>query len=648
MDNYIQELVEKNRGKDIRDLIYQERISRPNRVRESFMRAKDAEVGDFGTGFELLKYYALLALKEDCDYANRKIYELLTSTDEKVIRRNSLQDKWSLWLNPIFIRLYMYFGSSGSGVLSMENEELILKLLWERMLYKNDIHVTKNSTWHLTGSENHDLNFKICALISSQIFKNHPDYQDKIYPDLGRGAGSGYWFHHMYEFMGGDKNDYGPEGRADVKDQGAYNALDHYNAWTAFFKEYIRERAKRGFFLEASSSGYMKWTLSFISLLFEFCEDEELRNLACKFYDLIWYEWAQEQINGRRGGARTRALYDDNSMQNDSMYHMAKFWLGGSCNGAHAYYFQLLSNYELPEIVWDMVINRHEMGSYEYYSRRPGEEQMIFPRPFGNERTLICNPDSRMLHYSYITQDYILGTQFDHPYAIHSHLSCANRWNGLILRDSPDSYIYPSTFEKKEDSYSPAKKMYRSVQYKNVLICAPNTGYFTVNPEWFPQIDNSFEAFGFVFGKKYDISQIGEWFILKDSNHYIGLRPAYGNAEVQGDRMLVFTDKFAPAIIHIEKADEFKDSEEFFKYLCEKCTLKVNNTVVPGFYTLDYYFNNTSLYFNAANNEPPRINGNRINYEYPYTFESPFICGEYGSGVITVSKGSRKVVLDFN
>lgn len=645
MDNYIKELVQNNKGKDVKELIVKERFSRPLRIKQAFGVAKGAKVAKRGYG--LLKYYALLALGEDCENANKKIYEILTSKDIGIQKEHSLHDKWSLVVNPLLIRMYMYFGTSGSGVLSAENEEVILKLLWERMLYKNDIHVAQNSTWHLTGSENHDLNFKICALLSSQIFKNHQEYQNRIYPDLGCGAGSGYWFHQMYEFMGGNPNDCGPEGRAEVIDQKLYNALEHYEAWNAFLKEYIRERARRGFFLEASSNKYMKWSLSFISLLIEFCEDVELKNLARNFYDLIWYEWAQEQINGRRGGARTRA--DFSTMENDSMYYMAKFWLGGPCEDAgFIYYFQLLLDYELPELVWDMVINKDKMGDYEYYGRRPGEEEMIYPRPLGNERTLLCKSESRMVHYSYVTPKYILGTQFDHPYMLHSHLSCAYRWNGLILENSPDSYICPTAFEENDDGYLPIGKMYRSVQYKNVLICAPNTGYFKVHPEWYPQDDSSFEAYGFFLGKIYDINRMGNWYILEDSECYIALRAAYGDVENVEGRILKFKDKYAPAIMHVEKKANFADKEAFYQYLCIDCKLMKKNTVVPGYYVIEYQFGDTMLYFNAANNEPPMINGKRINYEYPYAFHSPFICGEYGSDVITVSNGDKKIVLDFS
>lgn len=649
MDYFIQDLVQKYKGTDVKILMNEERQTRKERVEKAFSEAIGAEITDFGAGYELLTYYARLAVGKEIEYANEKIYSVLTSTDEEVIRRNAIHDKWSLWLNPILIRMYMYFGSKGSGALSEKNEKLILDMLWERMLHKNDIALSRMSTWHMTGSENHDLNYKVCSLITSQIFKSLPEYADRIYPDLGKGGGSGYWFHNMYLFMGGDKGDQGPEGKGDYADGKEYNAKDHYEAWCVFFKEYFKERAKRGFFLEASATGYMKWTLSFISLIMEFCEDEELRGIVHDFFDLIWCEWAQEQLYGRRGGAKTRFVYEDKQIENDSMYYMAKFWLGGGCDASHVYFFQLLSEYEFPEIVWDMVINRHEMGSYEYYSRRPGEEDPVFPRPRGYERTMMCKPESRMTHYSYITPHYILGTQFDHPYMFHSHLSVTKRWNGLIIDTSPDAYIFPTAFVRNNGELKPEGLMYQSVQHKNVLICKCNKSYLQINPEWFPGVAPPKDiSYGIYLGKAYDVSEINGWYIISDEFTYVAFRPAYGSASWENERILVFEHMSSPAVIHAESKERFKTAEEFVAYIEKECLLKVNNTVVPGYYTIDYSFDGNSLYMNAANNEPPRVNGEIVCYETPHTFKSPYITSEYGSGIITVKKGDLERVFDFN
>lgn len=644
MDTYIQELVKNAQNTPVEELMRQECESRGERVRKAFAAAKQ------NAEFELLRYYAAFYLEEDLEETNQALLEILTTEEEAVRRRYCLHDKWSLWVNPLLIRFYYNFGSPGRGLLSPELEQAVCETLWERMLYKNDIALAKRSVWHMTGSENHDLNFKICALLTSQMFMELPDYRERTYPDRGTGGGDGYWFHYMYDFMGGEVADRGPEGRADWKEPGReYNAKAHYEAWVEFFKTYFRERAKKGFFLEASASGYMKWTLSFISLLLEFCRDGELKKLCKDFYDLIWCEWAQDQIDGRRGGAKTRCVFEQQQLENDSMYYMAKFLLGGDGIAGHAYYFQMTNGYELPPVVWDMVIHKRELGSYEYFSRRPGEEENVYPRPLGEERTLCCDTQSRMLHYSYVTPDYILGTQMDHPYMPHSHLSCAARWNGLTGGESPDSFLFPAAFRQNEDgTYAPIGSMYRSVQDKNVLICAQHRGYFRIDPEWYPQMEQTASAYGFYFGKKFpEMLEKEDWIFVRDGGMYAALRPAYGGYRKLGDTIILFQEPFAPAIVHAASAADFPNFGAFVEFILKNIRLGLNNIVVPGYFTIRYQTPKTELYFNAANNEPPRINGNLVDYSYPYAFRSPYMEGKYGEGVITVRHGKYSLVLDF-
>ena len=54
------------------------------------------------------------------------------------------------------------------------------------------------------------------------------------------------------------------------------------------------------------------------------------------------------------------------------------------------------------------------------------------------------------------------------------------------------------------------------------------------------------------------------------------------------------------------------------------------------------------MVFNAGNMEIPRIGGAYINYEYPMTFDSPYIKSNYGSGVISVNYGGESMNLNFN
>lgn len=645
MDTYIEQMVRENRGADVKTLCAQARETRPERVRRAFQAA--AQKSDY----RWLEVYAALALGEDTEAADRRLYGYLTTRDQALRRELGLTDPWSLVVNPVLIRLYYYFGSKGRGMLSTKTEATLLELLWERMLNKNDITLTRESVWHMTGSENHDLNFKACSLITSQIFMELQDYGARPYSDAGRGGGSGYWFHSMYEFMGGDLGESGPEGGARRGDGTPRFAREHYEAWVKFFCDYFRQRAQRGFFLEASATGYMKWTLSFISLIMEFCQDQELRSLAYAFFDLIWCEWGQEQIGGRRGGAKTRFVFEEAQMQNDSMYYMARFLLGGEGIGGHSYYFQLLSDYELPEIVWDMVVNRHEMGCYEYRGRRPGEEEAVFPRPAGEERTLLCDTQSRMLHYSYVTPDYILGTQMDHPYLVHSHLSCSNRWNGLLLGMSPDAYVFPCSWEEGETDgvrqLRPTGRMYRSVQYKDTLICAQHRGYFRADPPWFPQADQKPCPYGICLGKRFeDGAAEGDWIFVRDGDSYAAFRPAYGRCRQEGPRRILFDDPYVPAIVIGGGRASYQSFADFRRNVLAR-TLTVRNTVVPGYYTVTIHTGETELYFNAANSEPPSVDGKCPPYDYPWAFESPYISGKYGGGLVTVKKGGRTLRLDF-
>jgi len=54
------------------------------------------------------------------------------------------------------------------------------------------------------------------------------------------------------------------------------------------------------------------------------------------------------------------------------------------------------------------------------------------------------------------------------------------------------------------------------------------------------------------------------------------------------------------------------------------------------------------MVFNAGSMEIPRVGGEYINYEYPLTFNSPFIRSEYGSGKIHIEYDGETLDLDFS
>ena len=621
-------------------------------------------------------YFANLWLGKELDQANAELLEIITSEDPVVKQKYRLNDYWCLATNQQFYHMYYAFGAKGSvapGRLYPKTEKALLELLWDRMEYKDDIHLARKSTWWMIGSENHDLVAKVSSLISSQIFMNEPEYRDRMYPDLGTGGGNKYWFHRMYAR---DTLD-GPEGRANYKDGKAYTPADHYEAWVDYFDAYFSERAKKGFFLEVASPGYMGVSLSYLMDVFDLCEDRSLSKKAEKFLDLVWAEWTQDQLNGVRGGAKTRV--GNGTSWADAMYKFARFYFGGEGSGKTHFFAQLLSGYELKPILWHIALDRKGLGEFAYQSRKPGEEENVWPRPLGAERTLLCDTESRLLRYSWVTPDYILGCQMDHPGAVHSHLSNQARWQGITFKGENGPRVYPTDVVKDEDgNYKISRTVgfCRAVQNENVMLVQQSRRWSQVNPDWFPAKDKGSLEYGIYLGDQHDrIVEKEGWIFLEYGDAFLAFRAVMGEyaegwtilvddaspgltSEVVADsyewspnrKMIYLKDKYAGMIFEASRRMHHNTLEAFMADVLEN-PLVLDKTVVPGFHLLRYRGcreGAKELYFNLANNEMPMVDGERVNYAPDMVLDSPYLKSEYESGVVEINKGSRKLILDFN
>jgi hypothetical protein len=79
--------------------------------------------------------------------------------------------------------------------------------------------------------------------------------------------------------------------------------------------------------------------------------------------------------------------------------------------------------------------------------------------------------------------------------------------------------------------------------------------------------------------------------------------------------------------------------------------IKLRRTVVPGYYFLHYTGcgdDAGEIIFNMATTHIPTIGGQAVDYRPGKVLDSPYMQSEYGSGLILVKKGRRKLVLDFN
>jgi len=641
----------------LRDYIRKAAGNKPERVRQAFEESASTRSEE-----SMRALFADLWLGRNVGQVNGALLEIFTSEDPARGREYGLYDYWHLSLNQWLYRLYYTFGSKGSvspGRIYPETEKALLEVLWHRMEYKDDILLTRQSTWWMSGSENHDIVAKVSSLITSQIFMDEPEYQDRVYPDLGHGGGYKYWFHSMY----GEDRAVGPEPRGDYKDGNDYIAADHNRAWIRFFQEFFEERAKKGFFLEVASPHYMSVTVPYLTDVYDLCQDQAVAHKAEKFLDLVWADWAVDQINGVRGGAKTRVK--DGSLWAGAMYRQARFYFGGEGSAGDRYFTQLLTSYELKPIIWEIALDREGLGEFAFISRKPGEEENVWPRPLGTERTMLLDTESRLVRYSWVTPDYILGCQMDHPAAVHSHLSVQARFLGITFKGENGPRIYPIDSVNTE-GWTYEHALCRAVQDESVMLVQQARRFTQVNPEWYPSKLMIGNEFGIHFGGSHDrLVEKEGWIFIEDGDAFAAVRVVAGNDNVPGlqselvndsytwnpDRtMIQLKNKYAGMIFETSRRAHHETLEAFMGDILDN-SLILDKTVVAGFNILRYTGcgeNAKEIYFNLATEEMSMIGERYVDYAPDMLFDSPYIKSKYNSGIVSIKKGGKELLLDFS
>ncbi|MCP4400539.1 MAG: hypothetical protein GY801_24960, partial [bacterium] len=444
----------------------------------------------------------------------------------------------------------------------------------------------------------------------------------------------------------------------------------------AFWDEWFTQRAGRGPFIEVNSPTYALYSLGFLQCLYDLCEDQPLREKAGTFFDMVWADWAQDQIGGMRGGAKTRSYGPKSGY--DGMTQFSKFLFGGPGNACHGFFELLLSDYRLPSIIWKLALDREGLGSFAYLSRRPGEEENVWPRPLGNERTLLCDTPARFLRYSWVTPDYVLGTQMDHPGAVHSHLSVSRRSQSMIFAGDPYCRVIPgplysgdkpaligaATLDNNDpDSWKLGTDHYfRSVQQRSVMITQQSRNLTRISPEWFPDYYLVSKPYGILFGGDFDQrTERGGWIFVEKGNAYLAVRivvsadtlpakkvkhTALGKKGYQwnSDSSIVrLKKKFSPIIFEAARKADYPTLKDFQDDILDNPIHLYPTVMAPsyGFDVLSYTGcgkDAQEIVFNTANSEIPTVGGEYIDYSHPKLFDSPYLQSEYESGVLEIIK----------
>ena len=187
------------------------------------------------------------------------------------------------------VRAYMLYNPTSSyfpGRLTSEASSNLVAQMWT---YASQFSKKKDAagTWSIYDSENHDAAAKGFYFMAAQIFNDTPAYRNKVYAD------------HT-------------------------TVAQQYKAWHDHWSNYLDARAKRGLFVEVASPIYHQYTIEAILNIYNFADDPVLREKAGMVLDLDFADYAQQQLNGIWGGAKSRSYPTDSFDGTDGQHDQSR------------------------------------------------------------------------------------------------------------------------------------------------------------------------------------------------------------------------------------------------------------------------------------------------------------------------------------
>lgn len=564
--------------------------------------------------------YSMMAFAARCLYLDEMLGEanaaLAENAQHYLDNPKDINDRDSFhWHAEMVLRLIEMYGTNGSkhaGRITKETETLALKPIWEYVKKVSQLSKAehkKSQTWHIYLSENHHaMSFTVCWHFS-KIAKDRPEYKALKYDD---GA----------------------------------TAAEHYLAWNEYFVVYCRERARKSPCIEMMSDDYNATLIKGFYNFYDF-GDPQVRRSAGLLLDLYFAYWAQEQIDGVQGGGRSRIYFYMGLRQNRKHGNAPLAWFYFGIGKQPAVYGHdmdaALSDYRPPAVVADIALDVSGRGRYEVRQRPQGLG--VTGRPM---KTAVTKVPSKMrtdgggiLRYSYCDPAFIIGTPMTkaRPLIDWAAISAQNRWQGVIFAGEKGGRIVPIVRPKDNRV---AMNAQWSVQSKGCLI-TQKLKYHKGGAEMIVWMSKK--------GLSAPVHEDGVVFVETDGA-YAAIRVAKGGFKwmtgkfktdhfIPANSTMILNEEYAPVILEV-MAKRHVNSFDAFKAMVKACTVSMNGPVLK--YKTIY---GEQLTFDTSTKEVPTINGNPVNYAPKKVFESPFLNADYNSGIVTISKGKRKTVLDF-
>lgn len=574
--------------------------------------------------------YSIMAFATRCLYLNEMLDEANAALAENaqyyLDHASAICDRDSFhWHADTVMRLLEMYGTHGTahpGRITPQTEALLLKPIWLyakacSWLKKTEYQTSK--TWHNYSSENHDaMDFVLCWQFA-KLVKDLPEYRDLQYDEGGTPA-------------------------------------EHFAAWNKYVVVYCLERARKGVCTEIMNTGYNStWAKTFYNL-YDF-GDPQVSAAAGKLLDMFFAYWAQEQIDGVSGGGKTR-IYFENSMRSNRSHGM----------GALAWYYfgigpqprlnghdvnALLSAYRPPAVVADIALDVEGRGRYVVRQRAQGlgKQGHTFPkmdRPDMPPNKLSADGGG-IIRYTYCDPAFIMGTLMTEarPMLDWVYISVQNRWQGVIFPGDHDARIMPLP---RPANNRVSMNGFWSVQEKGCLMTQKLKTHkgaaemiVWMSPEG---LSTPVEEEGIVFteaeGAYAAVRVVSGGFTWHKEGSFT-TRKATGNVvSTPPGRIMMLNNEFAPVIVEVMAKTDIADFDAF-KARVKACEMGFDGPALT--YRTVY---GDTLTLDTSYEAAPSVNGKSVDYAPKWLYESPFLNADYNTGIVTITKGDRKTVLNFN
>ncbi len=525
---------------------------------------------------------------------------------------------WHAYLQERIYWLYSSRSQHHPGRMSLAAENAILEMLWEWAgpVCRKEL-ADPSKVWWVWGSENHHLMAWVSFWGAAQIFEDHPDYKNRTYAD-------------------------------------GTTPAEMAAAFDEYFKVYARERAAKGLMIEVAAPTYAKYSLNTWYNLVDFADDPVLKNRMDMLLNVYWADWAVEQLDGVRGGSRHRCYSGRSSTEQSGGAEAAWYHFGVGIEASkHPGSICAATTFWRPSpLVAELALDTDGRGEYQFKSRRPGLKEPGEALNYVNDTAhplysprginRLLPQGGSLLRTTWCTPDFVAGmSQVEaRPQSDWWNASSQNRWNGVIFAGHPTARIFTQPLMPKKGSVYNAEW---GVQNKGVMILQRlKTSNASGQMIWFDHSLRRVES--------------NDWVFVEAPQAYAAVRIADGGGMWTADSLaqrrdgkgkglgewLKLNNEFSPVIIETVRKKEFSSFEAFQAAVLSNPFSQAGQTVT---YRSEFYGTTLTLPVTAAS--PPSIDGFPVNFAPQQVYDSPYLNGVFGSGVVTIQKGGEKVVFDF-